>query len=172
MDNKNQFFNISESLFNSLNNGEELNISTSGENTQFIRFNNAKIRQSGLVLDSDLSINLIYNNRSCEKSFTLCNNETKNIEKAKLVLDSLRKEIVQLPEDPFIIMPQNLGSSDNVYKGDLLPFEDAANRLIAPMGAVDLSGIWASGSLYRGNITFFYFWNQIAVVNIFLFNFN
>ena len=152
MDNKNQFFNISDSLFNGLKNAEELNVSTSGENTQFIRFNNAKIRQTGLVLDGDLSINLIYNNRSCEKSFTLCNSESKNIEKAKLVLDELRKEIVQLPEDPFIIMPQNLGSSNNVYKGDLLPFEDAADRLIPPMGMVDLSGIWASGSLYRGNI--------------------
>ena len=152
MDNKNQFSNISESLFNNLNNGEELNVSTSGENTQFIRFNNAKIRQTGLVLDGNLSINLIYNNRSCEKSFTLCNNESKNIEKAKLVLDELRKEIVQLPEDPFIIMPQNLGSSDNVYKGDLLLFDQAADILIASMGEIDLSGIWASGSLYRGNV--------------------
>ena len=150
--NKNQFYNISDMLFDMLKEGEEITVSCSGENTQFIRFNNAKIRQTGLVDDGDLSINLILNNRNCEKSYTLSNDENSNMDKARLVLEELRNEIIQLPEDPYIIMPENKGSSDNVYKGELLPFDKATDKLIPPMQGVDLSGIWASGSLYRGNI--------------------
>ena len=66
--NKTQFYNISDLLFNLLEDGEEITVSCSGESTQFIRFNNAKIRQTGLVDDGDLSINLIHNNRNCEKA--------------------------------------------------------------------------------------------------------
>ena len=150
--NKTQFYNISDLLFNLLEDGEDITVSCSGESTQFIRFNNAKIRQTGLVDDGDLSINLIHNNRNCEKAFTLSNDENSNMDKAKLILSELRNEIIQLPEDPYIIMPENKGSSDNSYKGELLPFDKAADKLIPSMQGVDLSGIWASGSLYRGNI--------------------
>ena len=47
---KEYFFNISEKVINTLSNDEHLTISINGENSEFIRINNAKVRQIGTVL--------------------------------------------------------------------------------------------------------------------------
>ena len=74
-----QLFNsLSEKLINSLKNGEHLKVSIDGELSQFIRFSQSKVRQSGLVDDASISIILIYDERSCSGSFTLGNNDHTN----------------------------------------------------------------------------------------------
>ena len=50
------FNNLSDSLFSELNNEENLILSFSGENSQFVRFNNASVRQTGIVDDGDLGL--------------------------------------------------------------------------------------------------------------------
>ena len=57
-----EFKNISELLFSQLNKEEDLILSLSGENSQFIRFNNASVRQTGLVDDAELELKFISNN--------------------------------------------------------------------------------------------------------------
>ena len=55
-----QIFNkLSESLFGQLNEGEHLILSFDGENSQFVRFNNASIRQTGLVDDADVGLKTV-----------------------------------------------------------------------------------------------------------------
>ncbi len=49
----------------------KLTLSLSGENSQFIRINNAKIRQTGLVNNTDISFDFIYDNRNCQGQITL-----------------------------------------------------------------------------------------------------
>ena len=148
---ENKFKNISDKIFTLLNDGEYLTISFSGENTQFIRFSQSKIRQTGLVDDATLELELIYDNRTCGEAFTLSGSTDADIQKAQEVLESLRAEIVQLPEDSYIILPENNGSSRDIHVGSLLSVEDAANALTPAMQGVDLAGIWSSGKIYRGN---------------------
>ena len=70
-----QSFNIlSEKLMNNLENGEHLKVSIQGEKSQFIRFSQSKVRQSGLVDDATLMMTLIKNDRNCSGSFTLSGN--------------------------------------------------------------------------------------------------
>ena len=65
-----QLFNqLSETLLNNLNAGEHLKVAIGGENSQFVRFSQSKVRQSGLVDDARLSIVLIKDERSCSGSF-------------------------------------------------------------------------------------------------------
>ena len=72
-----QLFNqLSETLLNNLQNGEDLKLTIGGENSQFVRFSQSKVRQSGLVDDASLSIVLINNERTCSGSFTLTGNIT------------------------------------------------------------------------------------------------
>ena len=54
-----EFKNISELLFSQLNKEEDLILSLSGENSQFIRFKNASVRQTGLVDDAELELKFI-----------------------------------------------------------------------------------------------------------------
>ena len=62
---KDLFNKCTEKLFASLKDGEILKVTFFGENSQFIRINNAKIRQSGYIEDADLTITLIQNNQTC-----------------------------------------------------------------------------------------------------------
>ena len=145
------FNNISKKILNCIKHDEHLKLSISGEKSQFIRFSQSKVRQSGIVEDASLSMSLIQNEKTCDTTFTLTGNIEKDIEKALKELNYLRNEIITLPKDPFVVIPEKTGSSIENNVGDLLPYEDAVGSLIPSMKNVDLAGIWASGNIFIGN---------------------
>ena len=147
-----QLFNqLSETLLNNLNTGEHLKVAIGGENSQFVRFSQSKVRQSGLVDDASLSIVLIKDGRTCSGSFTLTENITADEETAIEELNRLRDEVGTLPKDPFVVMPEDTGSSREEYNGSLMNHETAVSALSPAMQGVDLAGIWASGRIFTGN---------------------
>ena len=145
------FYALSEALIHSLKNGEHLQVSIEGEFSQFIRFSQSKVRQSGLVDDTSLRIIFIKDQRSCSGSFTLCGSADKDEKSAMAELNRLRAEVSMLPKDPFIVMPKDTGSSREDHKGNLLSEENAVAALSPAMQDVDLAGIWASGSIFIGH---------------------
>ena len=148
---KEYFFNLSERVLGSLSSDEHLTISINGENSQFIRINNAKVRQIGRVKDSSISLELIKSNRKIGMSFTVQRNLEKDLTKTIDNLQVLRKNIDFLPEDPLCVIPKDYGSLDEEYTGQLLNPDDAINSLLPIMQGVDLTGIWASGDVFVGN---------------------
>ena len=66
---------LNEQLFGVLRAEEYLVISFSGENSQFIRFNNALVRQTGLVDDANVGLKFIANGRTCHGAFTVSGNQ-------------------------------------------------------------------------------------------------
>ena len=145
------FNQLSETLLNNLNTGEHLKITIGGENSQFVRFSRSKVRQSGLVDDASLSIVLIKDERTCSGSFTLTGNISTDEATAMEELNRLRDEVGTLPKDPFVVMPEDTGSSREEYNGSLLNEEEAVSALSPAMQGVDLAGIWASGRIFTGN---------------------
>ena len=147
-----QLFNqLSEKLINSLNADEHMKMNIDGENSQFVRFSQSKVRQAGLVDDASLSISLIKNGRTCNGSFTLTENTESDEKKAIKELERLRNEVVTLPEDPFVVLPEDTGSSREDHSGSLLNQESTISALSPSMQGVDLAGIWASGRIFTGN---------------------
>ena len=69
---KEYFTQISEIIFNEKKQDENIIVTCCGEESQFIRFNGPKVRQTGLVDDFTLYIKLISNNSQTESSFTCC----------------------------------------------------------------------------------------------------
>ena len=147
-----QLFNqLSEKLINSLNTDEHIKISIDGENSQFIRFSQSKVRQAGLVDDASLSISFIKDERTCSGSFTLTGNTQTDEKTAFTELERMKDEVVTLPKDPFVILPEDTGSSRADHRGSLLNQESTVSALSPSMQGVDLAGIWASGCIYTGN---------------------
>ncbi len=66
-------------------------------------------------------------------------------------LNRLRAEIVQLPEDPFIVFPENTGSTRESKSANGLKFDQAVDSLLPIMTGVDLVGIWSSGKIFSGS---------------------
>ncbi|MCH7733072.1 MAG: TldD/PmbA family protein [Candidatus Marinimicrobia bacterium] len=144
------FNQISDALLITLNKDEHLKLSFSGENSQFIRINNHKVRQTGLVQERNLSLNLIRNSRTCSGAITLTGYLEIDLLYAQSELERLRSEVDQLPEDPFIALPINLGSSHSVTPSDLLDKEKVIPALMPALQGLDVTGIWASGIIARG----------------------
>ena len=147
----NKYFNqLNDSIFSTLKSGEVLKTSMWGENSQFIRINNAKVRQTGIVNDLSYSMTLIYNKRQTSHALTITGILDSDKEKLIEILNKLRSDITQIPEDPFVVYPKSDKSSEEKFKGDLLPSDDAIEMLMPAMQGVDLTGLWSSGNIYTG----------------------
>ncbi len=145
------FNNLSDSLFSELNDGENLILSFSGENSQFVRFNNASVRQTGIVDDGDLGLKFISNGRTCRGGFTVSGDLNVDLDRGKAEIVRMRAEAQEIPKDPFLVLPENAGSSHEIKTASGLPFEDAVDALVPAMSGVDFVGIWANGRMFRGN---------------------
>ena len=146
----NYFNKINEYLFSLLTNEEILKVGMWGETSQFIRLNNSKIRQTGIIDDMSYSLALIANRRQVSCSTTL--NGDVELDKNHLlnILNSLRCDIEKVPEDPYIVYPKEGISSNEKNRGSLLDFDKSVSSLLPVTQGVDLAGIWASGSVYTG----------------------
>jgi len=145
------FNQLSEILLKSLDADEHMKVSIDGENSQFVRFSQSKVRQAGLVDDASLSISLIKDGRTCSGSFTLTGNSETDEKTACAELERMREEVVSLPKDSFVVLPEDSGSSREDHNGSLLNQENAVSALSPAMQGVDLAGIWASGRIFTGN---------------------
>ena len=71
--------------------------------------------------------------------------------RGKAEIARMREESQEIPEDPFLVLPENAGSSHEIKTANGLPFEDAVEALVPAMAGMDFVGIWANGRMFRGN---------------------
>ena len=145
------FGQLADRLINSLHQGEHLTINLESERSQFTRFNHAKVRQSGVVADGNVTISLISNQREAYAEFPFTSNLETDWNYAIANLDYVRQEVDQIPENPYLVIPENQGSSREVYQGNLLNSEEAIATILTPVNNLDFTGFYASGSIIRAN---------------------
>jgi hypothetical protein len=138
---ENNFNKISNALFKTLNKDEILMLSISGEKSHFCRFNQSKVRQIGEVLDSNLSLSVINDKRICHGGITLSHHFEKDLKRAMNELERLKKEVKQLPVDPFLVLPSLSESLSEVNHGNLLKPENIVESITPIIKNVDLAGI-------------------------------
>ncbi len=145
------FKQINQTIMAELQDGECLGLNFGGEQSAFTRINAAKVRQIGNVDEADLGFNLIFDGRRSTGSISLSGDLEADMDRARGELERLRAEIVQLPEDPYLVMPESKATSHSEKQGKI-PDADAIPGLLLPaMGKVDLTGIWAAGRIFQGS---------------------
>ena len=149
---ENKFKSLSKKLFSQLKKDEILTVSFVGENSQFIRLNNAKVRQTGLVDDADIKLKMIANNRTCSGSFPLSGDDVVDLSRGSSEIERMRLESKEILEDPYIVMPSESGSSHEVKSANGLAFNDAVDAIMPAVQGVDFVGVLANGRMYRGNL--------------------
>jgi predicted Zn-dependent protease len=143
------FDRLVDRLLGELKEGEHLKLGLKGEQSQFVRFNKAKVRQAGCIEDGQLNLTLMQNQRNGYRSFPLTGDWDADWHQAELALADLRQEVPQLPEDPYLVLPEGSATSRENHGGKLLKPEDVAASLLSEMAGVDFTGIYAGGSLVR-----------------------
>jgi predicted Zn-dependent protease len=133
-----------------LNAEESFKLRLSGEQSQFIRFNRAKVRQTGSVQDGSISLTLMQNGRTASQSFPFTGNWEIDWHSVKDALEDLRQEISQIPEDPYLVIPTGNATSRDVQVGKLLEPEAIVDAILPDVAGLDFTGIYGGGSIYRG----------------------
>ena len=89
----NYFNKLNDHLFTSLSKSEILKTSIWGESSQFIRLNNSKVRQTGIIDDLSFSLSLISDEKQVSCSTTLNGNLDYDTVHLSNILNSLRADI-------------------------------------------------------------------------------
>lgn len=131
--------------------GEEATLNISAEETLFVRFNGNRVRQNTDVEQLGISLRLQSNGRTVEKNRTLTGQL--EVDRAALahLLDNCRHEASVLPVDPNQVPIENNGSSLEEFRGKLLAPEEVVPAVVGPAGGCDLAGLYAGGTVIRGN---------------------
>ncbi|NEQ45499.1 MAG: TldD/PmbA family protein [Leptolyngbya sp. SIOISBB] len=143
------FNQLIDALLPQLVDGESVTVSLVAEISEFTRFNHGKVRQTGSIENGSLSVTLMANDRSATESITFTGEKAADWPLLMAALATLRAELPQLPEDPYIVLPAGDAHSREVYDGDLLALDAIAPTLLAPMAGLDAVGLYAGGRSVR-----------------------
>jgi predicted Zn-dependent protease len=129
---------------------EHFTLNLTAEESQFVRFNRAKVRQTGQVQDGMLRLTYLRDQRSSYREFPLTGDLDRDRAEAEAALDALRLETPQLPVNPYGVVPTGNATSREIHPGQLLPMEQVEGAILSPVSDLDFTGIYAAGQVIRG----------------------
>lgn len=146
-----EFQRLSAFLFEKLKGSEELSLNYFGEESTFVRLNNAKVRQNTHVLQKSVEAEFHADGRTVKFQFPVTGNAQEDCEFAFGQLEIARTEAELLPVDAFQVPFANRGTSRESFAGKLLPTEDVPQRLAELASGNDLVGLYSGGPLVIAN---------------------
>lgn len=146
-----QLFNdLADHAIAALRGAEVLLVNFSGESTDFVRFNQARVRQPMTVRQAALTLSLIDGARRDNVTLTLTGDAAADRAEASAAIERMRGELGTLAEDPYLLYARDAARSTRETAGALPAPDEAIDAVIAAADGADLVGILASGPLYRG----------------------
>lgn len=144
------FKTLSDRLIGGLSGAEVLTLFVEAEQSDFVRFNEAKVRQAGTVTQGMLSVDLIDGQRHAPGRYTLNGHLDDDVARGLALLDELRQTLPYLPEDPHLLYATEVRSTQDVTSSALPDAGDMVDSILDAGAGLDLVGILASGSVMRG----------------------
>ena len=122
----------------------------SAEESNFVRFNENVVRQAGSVKQSMLTLSLIANQRRAESRISLAGVRETDESLVKSTIETLRRDLGDLPEDPYLLFNQTVQSSEHIGESHLPSDADMLDQVMHQGKGRDLVGLYASGVIYKG----------------------
>lgn len=130
--------------------GEETLCSLAAEQSDFIRFNAAKVRQIGAVQQGRLSLRLIAGARHAHSSFTVSGDLDRDLAAVSQSLGTLRDGLRDTGDDPHLLFDQTSWQR-TTFRSGRLPQTDALVRTVVECAAgLDFVGFYAGGTVIEG----------------------
>jgi predicted Zn-dependent protease len=147
---KQHFDNLTEMALGELIAGEAAAITWSAEQSAFMRFNNAKVRQSGMVEQASLGMKLWKGPKTCSFQLGLSLDSAMDTASIAQAIGQARATMPLLPDDPYQAIPVAHDRSSAIHAGSLLPEAEIPARVLEPASGMDFTGIYSQGTMYRG----------------------
>ncbi len=144
------FGSLAEFAFGQLRGDEVLLANFSGEVSDFIRFNHARIRQPMTVRQAYLTLQLIDGRRHDRTTISIAETADEDHAAIRSAIEAMRTDLPALPDDPYLLYNTAVTASDTQRRGQLPAPAEVIETLITAGAGLDLVGILASGPVYRG----------------------
>lgn len=146
------FYNeFSNRLFQSLIHDEELSIGLAAEDTIFSRFSKARIRQVTEVEQAYVNLNFIKGNKTISLSLKYTGNVEEDFNFAHNKIKEARDFLSVIPDDPYLVRPQNYGNSNLESVHGELSGEEMMDMIAEKSMGVDLAGVLLAGEVVRAS---------------------
>jgi predicted Zn-dependent protease len=145
-----QFMEMADFLSSLLTGDEILTTYINAENSDFVRFNHAKVRQPGSVTQANIQIRLINGKRQSSVTVGLVGDVEQDKSQLKQQLLGLRELLPHLPEDPHLLINTDVQSSEQIAQNELPETADLVDGIMDASKGLDCVGVLASGSNFRG----------------------
>jgi predicted Zn-dependent protease len=146
---KDHFFELADRLARQLRADELLLCNLAAERSDFVRFNQGKLRQAGSVEQRLLSLRLVHERRQVSATLTIAGNRD-DVEICSKSLAKLRDALAGLPEDPWLLINETPQSASSERRGALAPADAVVRQALSAAQGRDLVGFYAGGTIYRG----------------------
>jgi predicted Zn-dependent protease len=147
---KSEFYRLADDLTARVGGSEILLLNFDGETSDFVRFNQSRVRQPGHVQQRYLAIRLIDGQRHAATRVTLTGDLDEDTRRTVSLLDDLRQRLPQLPDDPHLFYATEPTSSQQEADDRLPAASQIVDEVLAAGAGRDLVGLLAQGGVYRG----------------------
>ncbi|NWL06666.1 TldD/PmbA family protein [Pseudomonas hunanensis] len=147
--------------------GEQFTLGYSAEQSQFVRFNHAKVRQAGEVSQASAQLRLVRDGRQAEQQVTLSGDVQLDRQRLADALAQLRQTLPLLALDPYLRLDESAWQSHSLQEQPLPELDEVLALLDSEAGDLDLVGIYAAGPICRGFASSFgaFGWHQANSFN-------
>lgn len=131
---------------------ERLSLWFQAEDSDFVRFNHGRVRQAGEVHTGEATVRLVVGSRHATAEVTVTGDLVEDRRRIDTQLEQLRAMLPLLPEDPHLLLPATVISTDT-DDGGTQPDARAATRAVVEAAAehgLDLVGFYEGGASHRG----------------------
>lgn len=147
---KDLFFDLADFAIGRLRGTEVLLVNFSGELSDFVRFNHARVRQPMSVRQAYLTLQLIAGRRHDRTTLSITGNADEDRAAIGAAIEAMRADLPALPEDPYLLYNDAAARSETERAGRLPEAAEAIEAVTSAGAGLDLVGILASGPVYRG----------------------
>ncbi|MGC1954013.1 MAG: metallopeptidase TldD-related protein [Gammaproteobacteria bacterium] len=147
---KDYFYGVAGLLDEMVESGEVYLCFFEAEDSDFVRLNQARFRQAGSVAQRQMSIDLIAGRQHAAATLTLTGNLSDDRAPIGELLVLLRQQRAALPADPYLLYAREPQCTESIAQAAAPDAGTAVTEIMDMAAGVDLVGLWASGTLYRG----------------------
>ena len=129
---------------------ERITLYLAGETSEFIRLNQARVRQATTVRQQGIDLTVVRGQRCLSSRLSMPDDAAQCLAMLQTELAALRGMLALVPEDPHLLLSDTISNSERIENAAGLPDADAIIAdLIGAAGPEDLVGFYAAGPVQR-----------------------
>ncbi|MFQ5655630.1 MAG: TldE/PmbA family protein, partial [Planctomycetota bacterium] len=144
------FYELADYIKEQLSPGQEYTARFSAEDSDFIRFNHGRVRQSGTVRQRSLFIDLIEGKRHVQGSLGLAGGLQEDRHRVRQLIAGLSGRLPEVAEDPHLLYSTEVRSTEARRKDRVPEPAVVLEAVSAASEGRDLVGVYAGGGIEEG----------------------